>query len=65
MTITDDATTTASRLTPARAAEQAVTNERLAATLRAQLARGQGDDTTRTSLALYEAAARACRLRAA
>jgi hypothetical protein len=65
MTIDDDATAAARHLTPERAAAEAATNARLAAALREQLGRGQGDDTTRQSLGLYDAAARACRLRAA
>jgi hypothetical protein len=54
MTTYDDATTAARLLTPEQATAQAITHKR----------RGQGDDTTRTSLALSEASARACHLRA-
>jgi hypothetical protein len=64
MTTYDDATTAARLLTPEQATAQAITHKRLANTLRDRLARGQGDDTTRTSLALSEASARACHLRA-
>jgi hypothetical protein len=63
MTRHDDATTAARDLTSEQAAAHAEAYAILAANCRAILLAGIGDDTARTSLGLYEAAARACRLR--